>query len=380
MQPVLTLLAVELGAAEVDQDEVDVGAAGQHRDPGRCHIRTQQTVGEDAGTGERPALPLREVLAGGHLEGDRLRGDHVLQRAALLTGEHGAVDLLRKVGGGQDHAATRAAQRLVRGRRDDVRMRDRVGVQTRGDQAGEVGHVDHEEGTHLVGDLPEGGEVELARVGGPAGDDELGAVLVGEPADLVHVDAVVRARHLVGRDPVELPREVDAHAVGQVAAVGEVQPQDGVAGLDERHHGGRVGLGPRVRLHVGSLGTEQVLHPVDGELLDHVDVLAAAVVAPPGVALGVLVGEDGPLGLHHGERGEVLARDHLERAPLSGQLRVQRGSDLGVQLRERGVKHRGGGCQQFSHGHGPSNASCGDSRVQRRSVSVNTSRQMRGGP
>ena len=43
-----------------------------------------------------------------------------------------------------------------------------------------------------------------------------------------------------------------------------------------------VGLAPGVRLHVGVLGAEELLGAVDGELLDHVDELAAAVVALAG--------------------------------------------------------------------------------------------------
>ena len=48
---------------------------------------------------------------------------------------------------------------------------------------------------------------------------------------------------------------------------------------------------PRVRLHVGVPGAEQTGDPVDRQPFDHVDVLAAAVVPPPGIALGVLVGQ-----------------------------------------------------------------------------------------
>jgi hypothetical protein len=46
-------------------------------------------------------------------------------------------------------------------------------VQAGGDEAGEVGHVDHEQRADLVGDLAEGLEVELARVGRPAGEQQL---------------------------------------------------------------------------------------------------------------------------------------------------------------------------------------------------------------
>ena len=76
---------------------------------------------------------------------------------------------------------------------------DRVRVLAGGDEAGEVGHVDHQLGPDRVGDLAEGGEVELARVGGPAGDDQRRLVLLGEPRDLVHVDQQVLAADVVGR-------------------------------------------------------------------------------------------------------------------------------------------------------------------------------------
>jgi len=48
-----------------------------------------------------------------------------------------------------------------------------------------------------------------------------------------------------------------------------------------------------VRLGVRVLGAEQGFRAVDRELLDDVDELAAAVVAAPRVALGVLVVQGG---------------------------------------------------------------------------------------
>ena len=70
-----------------------------------------------------------------------------------------------------------------------------------GDEAGEMRHVDHQVGADLVGDLAEAAEVDDARIGRAAGDDHLRPVLLGEPLDLVHVDAVVVAAHAVGHRP-----------------------------------------------------------------------------------------------------------------------------------------------------------------------------------
>ena len=116
--------------------------------------------------------------------------------------------------------------------------------------------------------------------------------------------------------------------------MGQAQAHDRVAGLQQRVVDGGVGLRAGVRLDVGVLGAEQRLGAVDGELLDDVDVLAAAVVALARVALGVLVGEDGALRLEDRLRDEVLRRDHLQRRLLAAQLGVHRLGDLGVDLVE----------------------------------------------
>ena len=179
----------------------------------------------------------------------------------------------------EDQPGAGAAERLVRGGPDHVRVRHRARVLAGRHQPGEVGHVDEQLRADLVGDPPELGEVELARVGGPARDDHLRPVLLGQPLHLLHVDAVVLAPHLVAGDLVELARHVQLHAVREVAAVGQLHAEDRVARLDQRHVDGVVGLGAGVRLDVGVLGAEQLLGAVDRELLGDVDPLAAAVVA-----------------------------------------------------------------------------------------------------
>ena len=94
----------------------------------------------------------------------------------------------------------------------------------------------------------------------------------------------------------------------------------------------------RVRLHVRVLGAEQALRALDRERLGDVDVLAAAVVAAAGVALGVLVREHGALGLQHRDGNEVLARDHLEVVALAPELELENLGDLGVDLGQRRVQ------------------------------------------
>ena len=83
---------------------------------------------------------------------------------------------------------------------------------------------------------------------------------------------------------------------------------------------GHVGLAAGVRLDVDVLGAEELLRAVAGQVLDHIDVLAAAVVPPAGIAFGVLVREHAAGRLHDRGAGVVLAGDHLQAVLLAMNL------------------------------------------------------------
>ena len=217
---------------------MDVGAAGQDVDPTAEHL-----LGEHPGTSAGAPLTFAELFRCGDLQCHRLRGDHVHQWAALPARERPGVDLLLELLLAEDHAAARAAEGLVDRRADDVGVGHRAGMFTGGDQAGEVRHVDEQVGAHLVGDLPEAGEVELAGVGRPAGEDHLRPVLLGQRGDLVHVHPGGLPVHPVGHHVVVQPGEVDPHTVGEMPAVVEFHPQEGVAGFHQRAVDDGVGLG-----------------------------------------------------------------------------------------------------------------------------------------
>ncbi len=155
-------------------------------------------------------------------------------------------------------------------------------------------------------------------------------MLQGHRTDLVEVDALVAAADAVVDEVVEDAAGVHRRAVREMAAVVEAEAEDGVAGLEEAEVHRHVGAGPRVRLHVRMVGTEQFLHPLDGKRLDIVDDRVAAVVALARVALGVLVGEHRTRRAHHVGRGEVLAGDELQARVLADALLLEEVEDLGV--------------------------------------------------
>ncbi len=261
-----------------------VGAAGHER---------VAALGQRGGQRLRVAHDLRGVVAEFRprrlAQRHRDRGGRVVVRAALQAGEDGAVGRLGVFGVRHDHRAARAAQGLVRGRGDHRGVTDGRRVRAAGDQAGDVRDVRHQHRVHLAGDLREGREVDRARDRGAAAEDQLRPLRAGQIPHLVHVDAAG-----VGADAV-------LHGAEPLAGHRQRHAHDRVARRGQRQVDGEVRRGAGVGLHVGVLHPEQRLRPVDRDRLDLVDELLALVVAPPGIPLGVLVRQQRPGRLEHGE-------------------------------------------------------------------------------
>ena len=116
--------------------------------------------------------------------------------------------------------------------------------------------------------------------------------------------------------------------------MGQAHAEDGVTGLQKGEVDGAVGLRASMRLDVGVVGAEQFLGAVDGQLLDHVDVLATAVVALARIAFGVLVGEHRTLGFHHRRAGVVLRGDQLDVVFLTLGFLLHGSEEIGVETGE----------------------------------------------
>ena len=253
-------------------------------------------------------------------------------RTALGAGEHRLVDGLGVLHGAEDQPGAGTPQRLVRRAGDHLRVRHRRRIDAARHQPGEVGHVHQEERSDLVGDGSERREVDDPGVGAAPGDDQLGLLSFGLLPDLVVIDPAGRRIDTIVHRPPDCPAVIDRRAVRQVASVRKRHPHEQLTRRDEGHEGREVGLGPGVRLHVGVLGAEELLEPVDGQLLDLVHDLAAAVVPPARVPLGVLVGQRGAHGVDHRPAGEVLAGDQLQPMLLPAQLGIDEPGDSRIGL------------------------------------------------
>ncbi len=320
-----------MGLAQVDQAQVVLGAAG-----GQLEAGCGQVLGQLASVLHHLRRVGLELGLQGFGKGHGLGGHDVHQGAALGAGEHGLVDQLGDfLVVGQDQAAARAAQGFVGGGADDVAQGERAGVRAAGDQAGDVGHVAEQERAALVGDGAEAREVDHARISREAADQQLGLGFHADLFDRVVVEeAAVGAGFVVHQRVVHglEPLAGDGHlgAVGQMAAFGEFDGDEGVARVEQGVEHGGVGVGARVRLHIGELAVEQLLGALDGQVLDQVVLLAAGVVAAAGVAFGVLVGHARAGGGHHGGRSMVLAGDHFQRGVLTLFFGGDQVGDLGV--------------------------------------------------
>ncbi len=130
--------------------------------------------------------------------------------------------------------------------------------------------------------------------------------------------------------------------------MGQAHPENGVARFQRREKNRLVRLGPGMRLDVGEIGAEQLFRPVDRQPFDDVDIFAAAVVAPAGVALRVLVGELRALRRQDGRARIVLGGDELDVVFLPLVLGGNGSPDVGIVLGDgvRTMEHGGRGYWQ----------------------------------
>ncbi len=160
-----------------------------------------------------------------------------------------------------------------------------------GDQPGNVRHIYHQIGPHTVRDLAQTWEVDDAGVGAGPGQDKARFVLLSQCSDGVVVQHLSVGAHTVVDEVIELAREVESGAMGEMPTVIQLHGQYRVARLEQGQIGCAIGLGARVRLNVGILGTKEFFGPLPGQFFGHVYELATAIVAMFGVTLGVFVGQ-----------------------------------------------------------------------------------------
>jgi hypothetical protein len=78
------------------------------------------------------------------------------------------------------------------------------------------------------------------------------------------------------------------------------------------------------------LGAEELFHTADGQAFNYVSVLAAAVVAPAGIALGVFIADHAGARFKDGFAGVVLRCDQDDALALALVFQLQGTGYIGV--------------------------------------------------
>ena len=314
VQAALQLLAGEVAqVAQIHQSQVVIGTTGH-----QVHAPAHEPLGQSLGIVHHLLLVYLELRLEGLAQCHRLGGDDVHQRSALSAGEDGGVDLLGQIlVVGENHAATGTTQGLVGGGGHHMGVRHRRGVEPSGHQAGNVGHIHPQIGTHLISNGTEAGKVDGSGIGGGTGHDHLGLALLGHPLQLVVVDVAGLLVHAVGHHVVIFAGKIHRAAVGQMSTVVQIHAQNSVPGLAQSHIHSVVGLSSGVGLHIGKLGPVELAGPLDGQGLHHIHALAAAIIALAGVSFCVLVGEHAARCGQHRLRDDVFRGNQLDVVTLS---------------------------------------------------------------
>lgn len=129
--------------------------------------------------------------------------------------------------------------------------------------------------------------------------------------------------------------EVELHAVREMAAIFEHETGEEVTGFEEGLHDGLIGLCAAVGLNVGECCAEELFGAIACDGFDLVVIDAAAVIASPGITLGVLVGQARAHGVHDGRRDMVLAGDKLDGGHLTTGFMRNEVCDVRVGLAEK---------------------------------------------
>ena len=184
-------------------------------------------------------------------------------------------------------------------------------------QTGDMGHIHHEQGINFIGDPSEPGKIDDPRIGAGPGHNHFRFFGKGDALNLFHINPAGFFFYAIGDEVIKLTGKIDAAAVGQMAAMGQIHAQHLVAGLQTGEIDRHIGLTAGMGLHIGVFGTKEFHGPGNGQRFNFVRIFAAAVIAFAGVAFRIFVGKNGALGFKHGGADDVFRGDELKLIGLA---------------------------------------------------------------
>ena len=230
---------MSIGAARDDAEALDCKRVGQN-------LRIRDDL----------AGVVAEIGLHRFLKAHCLGRDNVYQWPALHAGKNCLVDCRCVLLVAQNHSGARTAQSLMGSRGHDLRVRYRRRMHASRHQSREMRHVHEIQCADFVSDLPHARKIDDPRICAATADDQLGALLLRQLLQIIIVNRLGFSGHAVGNNAVGLAGKIQMMPMSEMAAMRQVQAENGIAWLQNRSVGRHVGLGSSVRLHIGMLGAE----------------------------------------------------------------------------------------------------------------------------
>jgi len=124
-----------------------------------------------------------------------------------------------------------------------------------------------------------------------------------------------------------------------MSAGGEIETHKCIARLQQSKEHSLIGLAAGIRLHIGEFAIKQPAHALNSQCLGNIDKLAATIITPARIALGIFVGQDRTLRLKHSLRDDILGCYQFDLIALAVEFLVDRIENLGIDVGEARSKN-----------------------------------------
>ena len=113
-------------------------------------------------------------------------------------------------------------------------------------------------------------------------------------------------------------------------ARGQIKPHEAITRLQQCQEHRLIGLRAGMRLHIGKSAIKQLAGAFNGEPFGNIHRLAAAIIAPARITLGVFIRHHRPLRFHHSAGDDVFGGDQFNPILFAFQFLRHGGSNFGI--------------------------------------------------
>ncbi|MNI48833.1 hypothetical protein D3C73_1034170 [compost metagenome] len=192
------------------------------------------------------------------------------------------------------------------------------------DQSGDMGHIHHEQCAYIVRNRTESFKINYTRIRACSGYDQFRTVFEGCLAHFIIINQERILLHAISHKVIQQSGSIHRAAVRQMAAMRQVHSEDSVARIQRGKINRHIGLGTGVRLHIGMIGTEELLGTVTGQILHDIHIFTTAIIPFARIAFGIFIREHRTHRFHYSFADDILRGNKLNIGTLTAQLQSHR--------------------------------------------------------